>query len=121
MLKDNYINFYEDDLSKEFLIDTKNAEIKINFDSPRQIRAIMVYDSAQVKYCLEEIDLIKINDKIAKKVKICGDFFDNQYSSLKIPGSAFIYEFNEITSDEILIEINSNEKIYLNEIVVVGK
>ena len=121
MLKDNYINFYEDDLSKEFLIDTKNAEIKINFDSPRQIRAIMVYDSAQVKYCLEQIDLIKINDKIAKKVKICSDFFDNQYSSLKIPGSAFIYEFNEITSDEILIEINSNEKIYLNEIVVVGK
>lgn len=121
MLNDEYINFLEDDLTNEFLVDSKNAEIKITFENPRDIRAIMVYDSAQVKYCLDKIDLIQINDKNAKRVKICRDFFDNEYSSLKIPGSAFIYEFDEITSNEITINISSKNKIYLNEIVVVGK
>ena len=38
-----------------------------------------------------------------------------------IKKSAFIYEFNEISSDEINIKINSTSKFSLNEIVVVGK
>ena len=42
-------------------------------------------------------------------------------SMFKIPCSAFIYEFDEIKSNKITIEISSKEEIYLNELVVVGK
>ena len=123
MLNDEFINFVDDKeiLNKEFLVDSKEVDINIKFDSLRDIRAIMIYDSASVKYSLQKVNLIEINGKTAKNLKICCDFYDNENATYKIPGSAFIYEFNEISSDEINIKINSRSKFSLNEIVVVGK
>ena len=54
---------------------------------------------------------MKINDKY---------FSDDDYL-YKIPVSSFIYEFDEITTNKIEINISSDDVIYLNEIKVIGK
>lgn len=120
-LNDSYINAYEDKLENEYHVSSKKAVIEVEYDELKTLKAIMLYDSANYRYALSKIDSIKINDKVINDVSISKEYFDNMDSMFKIPCSAFIYEFDEIKSNKITIEISSKEEIYLNELVVVGK
>lgn len=120
-MNDGYINAYEDKLENEFNVSSKEAIIEIEFEDKKDIRAIMLYDSANYRYALPKIDSITINDKSVYNVSISKEYYDNIDSMFKIPCSAFIYEFDEIVSDKITIKLSSKQNIYLNEIVVVGK
>lgn len=120
-MNDNYINAYEDRLEDEYCVGSNKATVEIEFPEDRDIVAVMLYDSSNYQFALEQIDSLKINHLSKKKIKICKDFYDNKDSMFKIPCSAFIYEFDEIKSNKIVMELSSYNDIYLNEIVVVGK
>ena len=120
-LKDNFINAYEDKLENEVNLNSTNAEIKVTFENKEKVRAIMIYDSSNFDYSLTQIDNIKINNKNIKNIKMNEMYYGDSDYIFKIPVSAFIYEFDELETNEIVISVSSSENIYLNEIKVVGK
>ena len=120
-LNDGIINPFEDRLDKELDVSNKHAKVEIEFPNKRKIRAIMIYDSANYDNSLRRIDEIKINGKSAYDCSISKKYLDTKTNLVKIPCSAFIYEFNEIQSKKIEISLKGNKRIYLNEVVVVGK
>ena len=116
-LNDDYINSDQFDISKEEKLDSNNVQIKIKFDDIKKIRAISLYDSSNASYSLRNVRRITIGDKKAINIPINDLYFANY----KVPASSFIYEFDEIESDEIVIDLESENEIYLNEIVVLGR
>ena len=97
------------------------ATITVEFSEEQTLRAIMIYDSANFDYCLPKIDDIEINGKHIKDLMMNENYYGNDDYLFKIPCSAFIYEFDELQANKITITLSSSEKIYLNEIKVVGK
>ena len=120
-LSDGYINAFEDQLEKELNVSTNKAEIVIEFDEEIKAKAIMLYDSSNYDYALRNIDEIRINGLVAYNSKIASSYLDTEKNLVKIPCSAFIYEFDEISTKKIEISLRSNKNIYLNEIMVIGK
>ena len=120
-LKDNIINTIEDKLDTEVNTMSTKATVTVSFEEEKTLRAIMIYDSAHFDYCLPKVDDIEINGKHIKDLMMNEKYYSNDEYLFKIPCSAFIYEFNELTAKEITITLSSTETIYLNEIKVVGK
>ena len=116
-LNDNYINTDPFDISKEENTYSKEVHIKIKFNELKKVRAISLYDSSNYSYSLNNIDKITINDKIVVNIPMKESYI----SGYKIPSSSFIYEFDEIETDEINIYLSSENIIYLNELMILGK
>ena len=116
-LNDDYINPFSKGISSEFDVGTDHAQIKIKFENLTTCRALMLYDSANYSNALRYIRRITINGKIAIDVPICSSYME----VAKTPVSAFIYEFNELETNEIIIDLESEHQILLNELVVLGK
>lgn len=120
-LYDGIINVFEDELDNEVNLMMNKVKITIVFNEVKTIRGIMIYDSANCDYSLKSIDSIVINNKKIKNLKINDKYFSDDDYLYKIPVSSFIYEFDEITTNKIEINISSDDVIYLNEIKVIGK
>ena len=120
-LQDNLINAYEDKIEQEVNLMMNKATITVEFNQEQTVRAIMLYDSANFDYALKQVDDIIINNKHIKDLKMNEKYYGDQDYLFKIPVSSFIYEFDELKTNKITIEVSSEEIIYLNEIKVVGK
>ncbi len=120
-LNDGIINAFEDRLDKELNVSSKTATIKLTFKEPITAKAVMLYDSSNYDFALRKVDQIKINSLSAYNSHIASSYLDTEKNIVKIPCSAFIYEFDEISTKEIEITLKSNKNIYLNEIMVLGK
>ena len=116
-LNDNYINTDPFDISKEENTYSKEVHIKVKFNELKKVRAISLYDSSNYSYSLNNIDKITINDKVVVNIPMKESYI----SGYKIPSSSFIYEFDEIKTDEINIYLSSENIIYLNELMILGK
>ncbi len=116
-LNDDYINTDPFDISKEENTFETIVNLKVKFKNIRKIRAISLYDSMSYNFSLNNLRKITINNKVAIDIPIKETYIPGY----KVPASSFIYEFDEIETDEINIYLESENNIYLNELMVLGK
>ena len=110
-------DWHKKNISKEENTYSKEVHIKVKFNELKKVRAISLYDSSNYSYSLNNIDKITINDKIVVNIPMKESYI----SGYKIPSSSFIYEFDEIETGEINIYLSSENIIYLNELMILGK
>ena len=109
--------YYDIQYDEEENTYSKEVHIKVKFNELKKVRAISLYDSSNYSYSLNNIDKITINDKVVVNIPMKESYI----SGYKIPSSSFIYEFDEIETDEINIYLSSENTIYLNELMILGK
>ena len=95
----------------------KSLDSKIGALDVNELNPQVYTDSSNYSYSLNNIDKITINDKTVVNIPMKESYI----SGYKIPSSSFIYEFDEIETDEINIYLSSENIIYLNELMILGK
>lgn len=107
----------------------KSTEIKIKFKKLCEIKGIMIYPSFENEMWFKNIKSIDFKGVIAG---ITGEwnvnnipfdtisYFDSKKNTVR-PGGSYLVTFNNLKSDEITIEIDSEKPFAVDEIVVLGK
>lgn len=142
----NYLNdglFATHDYSEhmEFYARGKSTTVTLSFDTPQEVSALMVYNSADFKYAFESIDEIAFElsespsslvGASTKKVSIKNlavnpNYFNKETRVMRIGGAA-IARFNTLKVKKITIKISKHidetepgDGFKISDIVVVGK
>ncbi len=109
-LVNGYVTIHSRDASKEVYFQKEGARITLEFDRPRNIRAVMVYNSHDINYAFSKIDAIVFENK-GKKQVIRDIAFPQEYLTAAAevgalrPGGAAVAEFEEIQAEKITITI----------------
>ena len=110
-LTDGYVTIHSRDIAKEVLFNKDGVEITLEFDEPRAVRAVMVYNSCDVNNAFSKIDAIVFeNDgerKIIRDVEFPEAYLtdDPQNGGNIRPGGAAVAEFDEMQVTKITIVI----------------
>ena len=119
------------------MVAEKETEITLEFSSPREIRAIMIYNSFEYIYAFSMIDKIeltlaeKIDGKdtaIIKNLAFNSDYYSADDMFMR-PGGSCLAEFEPIKVTEIKLTISrklddtgeGGDEIRVSDIVVLSK
>ena len=119
LLTDGIINYlYQDVEVYEYMSEGKN-QITFTFEEARNIKAVMVYDSADYVLSAEEATVKVGGTSFEVKFNPEYRYVDEYGFEMKIPGSAALLQFEEIEAKEVTLTFKG--EINLNEIVILGK
>lgn len=141
LLTDGAVTIHPYDLGREVRVDGSTV-VTIEFETPKTIAAVMVYNSAEISYAFDKIDRIDlyvdgaslpsgspyrgIGVLRAENVAFPPDCFMEDIFIR--PGGAAICEFNEVPVRKVVIEISSkffkeadDATIALSEIAVLAR
>ena len=103
----------------EYFADGK-TKVTFTFDKEVSVVAVMVYDSCDYEYSASSVDLKIGKGGISKLVFNEANRYEDEYGfGIKIPGSAAIAQFEEISVTEITVTLQGDASY--NEIVILGK
>ena len=132
-LTDEVIKYQEFDLAVEYEAKTGNSVIKLEWDSYKTVRAIMLYNSYNYDAIFYrgvkvEFEYLKANGKsgtaVIEELEYDIDWLLDLEMEDVIPGGSAVAEFNEMPVKSITITVPSRgdaEMLALNEIIVLGK
>lgn len=120
LLTDGIVNYKPDGVDVYEYASEGKTKITLTFGTARTVKAIMVYDSADFALSAEQVKVTIGACTIERLAFDPANRYTDEYGyDVKIPGSAAIAEFAEMSVTEITFEFSG--KISLNEIVVLGK
>ena len=119
LLSDGVVNvFYSKVETREVYFDSK-TKVTLSFDSDVDVKAVIVYDSADYLTSAEYYELAFADDKVGKV------YFNSAYKyvdeldfEIKIPAAASIIQFENITTNKITLTFE--EGVSISEIIVLG-
>lgn len=124
-LNDNYTNrgFGTAEITKEARFKAGVRSIEIKFDAPVTIKALNVYNSYDRAYSINKIKQIDFgNNKGIVNVNFNNRYLSDKHDDFIYPHSAFNIELDEeVTTDRIVITIESSTDFALGEIEIMGK
>ena len=124
-LTDGVVKIKEYDLAKETEFKSGKSKINFSFDSPVELKSVMVYNSHHIDTAFEEIQSIKLeyvcdakgNTKIAQINNVKFDYnFYTLYSTEMYPGAASIAEFENLPVVNVEINFNVKHEFNIGEI-----
>ncbi len=110
-LTNGYVTIHSRDVLKEVTFDGEGAEITLEFDEPRAVRAIMVYNSCDINSAFSKIDAIAFEgdgkQKVIRDVEFPETYLtgDPESGGNIRPGGAAVAEFDEMKVKKITIVI----------------
>ncbi len=130
-LQDKTLKVHGNDLVKEFETTGGTTEITLNFGDYVNVRSIMIYNSISYKNTFPGISSIVLSGRGSENkvvdLTIKNIPFDYAWHTdgrrTVYPGASSIAEFAEMPINKIKITVNApaSEKLYFNEIIVLGK
>lgn len=97
-------------------------EIRIAFDEPTAVRAVLVYAGSDYAALLKKIDKIAFGDVCyVENVKLDGNYIDTQRGYMAVGNAISATLFEDVTVSEIVLTIDAGEGFALSEIMVLGK
>lgn len=119
ILTDGVVNSHYDRVNTyEYYFESKTT-ITFTFSSEVNIKAILVYDSADYQTSLDYYKLDFSNDSVEKVFSNSTyKYIDDFGYEIKIPATASIIQFDNITTTTVSLTFNSG--VSISEIVIVG-
>ena len=119
ILTDGVVNSYYDRVDTHELYFDSKTTITFTFDSEVNIKAILVYDSADYQTSLEYYELKFSNDKVERVYSNPNYKYIDEFGyEIKIPATASIIQFTNIKTKTVTLTFESGTSI--SEIVIVG-
>ena len=113
------MNYLYNDVELYEYVSEGTNKITFSYEEAKNIKAIMVYDSADYLYAGKEATVKVGGHSFELKFNPDYCYVDEYGFEMKIPGSAAILEFKELEADEITFTFK--DEININEIVILGK
>lgn len=122
-INDDYRVIHPIDEHKQFHTKIGGSTITLTFDQPTDIRAIMIYNSYDIKFAFSKIDYILFENGTDTKIIRDLDYPESgltnkvlEASSIK-PGGAAVAEFDEKQVTKISIKVTQKFSVYEDAIV----
>lgn len=122
-LTDDYRVIHDSEKDKQFRTNIGGTTITLTFDKPMDVRAIMVYNSRDIKFAFSKIDYILFENGSETKVIRDLDYPDSgltgtvlEASSI-LPGGSAIAEFDEMKVSKITLKITQKFSVYEDELI----
>lgn len=119
MLIDGVINTYYDTVDKYEMYFESKTKVTFTFDKEVNIKAVLVYDSADYQNSMEYYELKFKNDNVGKVYSNASyKYIDDFGYEIKTPVTASIVQFANIKTESVTLTFNPGTSI--SEIVIVG-
>ena len=122
-VNDDYRVIHPYDDSKHFRTQLGGSTITLAFDKPTDIRAIMIYNSRDIRFAFAKLDYILFENEGEAKIIRDLDYPDDGLTGTIIesssiwPGGAAVAEFDEMKVTKISIRVTAKFSVYEDELI----
>lgn len=123
LLKDGGIGVYPRNAAlTDCLFPAGEYEIRIKFQEPTAVRAVLVYAGTDYSMILKKVDKIAFGEVCyVENVMLDGNYIDTQRGYMAVGNAISATLYEDVTVDQIVLTVESDKDFSLSEITVLGK